>query len=240
MTIPEITKLLEAEKFGEAETALYELLKADRQNTSVACLLGSLYEHYSNPARSRENAKKYFSSAATGIPPVEEAFVGLARLEGHSNHAIRIIEKGLSVFPKSQPLLLQLFRHNALENREAVFLQAESQGVASDDMRAEMVSGFVALRQFEKALKLLDTIKKQSLLETRDLMTAVCLLELKQIEKAKEIFRRIVADDIDHKFIYVPNFGLIASFVELQSRSAFELLSEIPIEVAWSSTEFAY
>ena len=90
MTIPEIKKLLDEKKFGEAEVALYELQREDRLNTAVACLFGIFYDDYSNPERSREKAIKSFSVAATGNPPVEEAFIALARLENHSNHVIRI------------------------------------------------------------------------------------------------------------------------------------------------------
>ena len=155
MTTEEIIDLIKKNKFGEAEAALYELRKADRHSTMVSYLFGCLTAAYGNPKRSTTQAREFFTHAVNGSPPIEQAFVELSILEDHTSHSLRIVSKGLTLFPDSRTLYELALRFRPPHEKETLFLWAKAKGMVSDENRAEMASNYVELRQFDKALTFL-------------------------------------------------------------------------------------
>lgn len=233
MTINEIIRLLEEAKFDKAEAALQKLRRNDPKNPRINYLLGDLYDDYRNPNGSAEKAKRCFREVIADERPPEEAFYRLARIERTSQHAKRIIIKGLIKYPKSIKLYELLLARADNQERNSIFTEMCNKGIVSDFAHRIMANTCFELGEFDRAQSFIEKAQQPNERTTLflRLFKGLCLLEQMNEEKAIDEFSWLIEQDVNHILEYAPYFASIIAFLRggpAKTEKAISVFAQVP------------
>ena len=209
----EIIALMDNKQWVEAESLLSGY--RDISDSTIDYLFGCIYNAWDNPNKDKEKAKKYFGRAIESKEPIEAAFVLLSNIERNRSHAIRILQRGLDIFPESESLYFHLLTQTSPADSETIYLEAKGKGVISDRIKLVMAETHFGLGEYRSTLDLLEKIKGETIEETLILecIRGFSFLELEDFNKSKEFFAHVIEEDLNHKVNYVAHLGLILNLL---------------------------
>jgi tetratricopeptide (TPR) repeat protein len=231
--IDRIYELIEKNEFQEAENTLAELRKQDLHSSVVNYLLGIIYSAHDNKEKSIQKAKEFFQYAIDGEQPIEDAFLRLSTLETIWPHSIRILRKGLELFPRSSQLYERLLLLNKVTDREQIYSEAVAKGITSSDLDSVMLCTFAELGKNEDALKLASKITPSDhvTMLLKRAIEAFCYLGTNNVGAATAGFEGLLGEDIPKSLGYAPHVGLVLCYVQDKKENrALDIFSEVPVE----------
>lgn len=231
--IDRIYELIEKKEFREAENTLAELGKQGLRLSVVNYFLGIIYSDYDNKERSVQKAKEFFQYAIDAEQPIEDAFLRLSTLETIRPHSIRILRKGLELFPKSTELYEKLLLLNKVSEREQIYSEALAKGITSSGLDSIMLCSFAELRKHEDALKLVPKVTPSDHVSVllKRAIEAFCYLGTNNLGLATAGFEGLLDQDISKALNYAPHVGLVLCYVQDKKENrALDIFSEVPAE----------
>ncbi len=209
----EVVKLIEKEQWAEAEKLL--LSYKDIPDSRIDYLLGCVYDEHSNPNKDKEKAKKYFGRVIDSDKPIAAAFVYLSDIENNKAHSIRILKKGLKIFPGNEAIYFNLLERAPKEERENIYNAAIRNNAVSERIKVSMANTYFDTHEYIKVISTLEGIKRD---KNYSMLILECIkgfsyYELGQIKESKEAFNYAIDEDLNHKLSYIPHIGLILDFL---------------------------
>ncbi|MGA9364674.1 MAG: tetratricopeptide repeat protein [Bacteroidota bacterium] len=231
--IDRIYELIEKKEFQEAENTLAELGKQGLRSSVVNYFLGIIYSEYDNKEKSIQKAKEFFQYAIDGEQPIEDAFLRLSTLETIRPHSIRILRKGLEIFPKSTELYEKLLLLNKVSEREQIYSEVVAKGITSSTLDSIMLCTFAELSKYDDGLKLAPKVTPSdhfSMLLKRAI-EGFCYLETNNVGVATARFEELLGEDISRDLKYAPHVGLVLCYIQDKKEDrALDIFSEVPLE----------
>lgn len=231
--LQEISDLIDNKKWEEAENTLIKL--SSTGDSRVYFYLGHVYDDWDNPKKDKEKAKKYFSLAAESDNPVAGAFIWLSRNERNNTHAIRILRKGLKLFPANEAIYYQLLNYTEPPEREDIYKEIVEKQCISERIKIRMAVTYFDLKEYEKTIGIVSDFEAEEEWD-RNILTCIrgfSLYEVGKSEEAGRIFSKLIEEDINHKLNYIPHFGLILILLSQDKMSeAEQVIEEIPLDKA--------
>jgi tetratricopeptide (TPR) repeat protein len=205
----EIITLMENKQWVEAESLLSTYRNIS--DSTIDYLFGCIYNAWDNPNKDKEKAKKYFGRVIESKEPIEAAFVFLSDIEKNRSHSIRILQRGLDIFPKSEPLYFHLLVKTNPADRQTIYLEAKDKGAISDRIKLVMAEAHFDLEEYKSTLDFLEGIKGDTTEETLVLecIRGFSFLGLQDFNKSNEIFAHAIEEDLNHRLNYIAHLGLI-------------------------------
>ncbi len=240
--IQKARQLINENAFKEAEKLLLQKIK--KENNSIAnYLLGFIHHTNLNPVPyffdedsknkeqfqgSKRKAKKYLGYVVDSEKPIEDAFWRFADIEDNKKHAVRILQKGLKSFPKSEILYEYLIRNADKSDIPNIYDKIKEKGIISNTLYFQLYERFWIQKDFETALEIANKIKLRKKDENQilDLIKAFCFLELDEIKNAKSVFQKFIDDDVSQKLNYAQYIGILWCFLKLKQIDEIEVVIE--------------
>ncbi|GGG81997.1 tetratricopeptide repeat protein [Paenibacillus radicis (ex Gao et al. 2016)] len=241
--IQQAVLLLEEKKYNDAEKLLFQLRKEDYKNEKINFYLGVLFSTYDNPDNSKEKAKRFFQDVVNGEYVYEYAFIYLAKFEGNKNQSLRLIKKGLEVFPDSHELIEMLLVRSPDEEKENIFQDAIKKDICSNDIYNYMFSYYYGYKKYQEAYEIAKKMKSLSKNNTLliELAKGFCFYRMNEFSKAKSSFNLIINEDVNRELSYFPLIGaILCNLKQEELEIAFEMFDEIPFDSSISAELFSY
>ncbi|MCK9211194.1 MAG: tetratricopeptide repeat protein [Ignavibacteriaceae bacterium] len=226
--IDEIIKLIDSKQY---KTAIESIEKSDDSNEPhLNYLVGHIYQQYDNPERSNELADKYFSKVVEADRPISDAFIRLANLKESKEHALRILNKGLVLFPQNVSLYEEIIKRNPSIERQKIFEEVEKKGLFSKEITLLKIETFYDLKKYQETIHLLNQVNAETDKEKQfiNLISGYCSYELNDYKKAFSIFFDIIKDDIKNDLQYCGHIGAIISAYEYDINLSEKYFDELP------------
>ncbi|OPA74070.1 hypothetical protein BVG16_25300 [Paenibacillus selenitireducens] len=239
----QITTLLEERLYDDAEKLLLELKNEDYNNTAIDFYLGILYSKYDNPKKSDEKSKKHFQNVINGEYVYEYAFIFLAGKEENKNHSLRLIKKGLEVFPDSFELNKRLLIQSNIKEKEEIYQEITKKGICSNEIYNYMFSYYYGLGKYQDAydIAIKMNVESKDFFLLIELAKGFCSYRINDISKAKSIFTFLIEEDINQELDVAPFIGaVLCNLKQGEINKGFELFDEIPFDYAISAELYSY
>lgn len=231
--LQDISDLIDDKKWEDAENILIKLSNTD--DSRIYYYLGHIYDAWDNPKKDKEKAKKYFSLASESTNPVVGAFIRLSRNERNRTHSIRILRKGLKLFPANEAVYYQLLNYTKHPDREDIYKEILEKQCVSNRIKTCMAVTYYELKKYEKAIKIISSFEAEDEWD-RNILTCIkgfSLYEANKYTEAGRIFSKLIEEDINHKLNYIPHIGLILILLSQDKMSeAEQIIEEIPLDKA--------
>ena len=223
--IDKIIYLLNKKKWDRVEKLL--LSYKDYNDSKIDYFWGCFYKYWDNPALNKEKAKKYFRRVIVSKEPIYDAFDKLSDLENESQ-AIRIIRKGLKIFPENEYFYYKLINLTKPLKRYNIYIEAKENGIISERIQIIMAETFFNQKDYKKTLDFLEVVKGENIEEsnTINIIRAFSYYELGLLKDSKKIFSNIIEEDFNYKLGYIPHIGLILNFLKENENEEHECIIE--------------
>lgn len=226
--IDEIIKLIDSKEYITAIDKIGQLKKPE--DSYLNYLLGFIYQQYDNPEKSVEKAEEYFGKVIESEKPIPDAFNKLAQLKKNREQSLRILQKGLNLFPNDVELYESLLKKNHNTERIKIFYEIDEKGISSKEITLIKIETFFDVGDYKTVLQLLDNIEIESEKENliKQLIKGYCLYEQKDYTKAFAIFNEIIKEDIKNNMQYSAHIGAIISSANYDNAQCEKYFEELP------------
>lgn len=229
----EISILIDNKKYDKAIDKLNTILKLNSAEPYANYLMGWIYKSYDYQNKSDQRAKQYFHKCIVLDSPIQDAYVQLSYLEKNTKHSIRIINKGLAVYPDGPRLLVRLLELEEYKNKINVFNKIMEKDSENSFAKKIMLNAHLENNEYQLAINIINLLSLDNQLDKLavKLLNAYCLLKLEQSNEALTIFKELINEDIGHDLNYAPYFGGVLCYLRQNNRAqASDVFAEIPLD----------
>lgn len=214
-----ITSLIDEKEFAKAESEL-NLIISSMKNSEEAIsysyfFIGYIYTCWDNKDKKQHMAKQMLLACIESNFPIPQAFSLYAEQEKDKNIAINYLKSGLSKFPESTSIYLGLLKHSKKNETIKYVNEIDNKNIVSTDLLNKVIEILISTANWEKAEIFLKKLLKQADIPDYDrlyyemLYSFSLVIQEKDIEKTKELFLKIIENDLSNNLKYSPYMGYI-------------------------------
>lgn len=232
-----IISLIKEKQYSSVLEELHSLSESEDPEVSAKAyyLLGYINTRPDYCNGNEYQARRYLRYALNSGYAFPSVYTLYARVEKDPNVASNYLSKGLERFPANADILHAQFDISL--DKESVIQTIQTLGVTDPLLLGKVVSHLASTDQWARIERFLFRIKNNNTLSEYeqnylDLIEAFTLLfnETPDFDKARDLLKKVIAEDIDNQFAYAHYLGIIYAFLNLgQTERAVEYFDRLPI-----------
>lgn len=234
-----ITSLIDEKEYGKAESDLNSIISSKKHSEKAISysyyLIGYIHTCWDNKNKKQHLAKRMLLDCIESNFPIPGAYSLYADQEKDKNISINYLKAGLSKFPESPSIYLGILKHCKKNETVKYINEIDNKNIVNTGLSNKVIEILIATANWEKAEIFLEKqliqadIPDSNRLYYEMLYSFSLVIQEKNIEKAKNIFLKIIENDLLNNLKYSPYMGYISCCVKMNlCEEALKYFDKIP------------